>query len=124
MKAVLATVATLTALSLALPAAASPPQGPDRCFWTRDLRNHTVGDDHTLYFDVGGRDVYRVETTGGCLAAVSSSDPIVMNNTSSSGHICTKLDLNIRVRGARCIVSSLTRLTPQEAAALPRGVRP
>ena len=33
-------------------------------------------------------------------------------------------DLDISVRGARCIVSSLTKLTPEETAALPKKVRP
>jgi hypothetical protein len=125
MKAALILTAAATALTIALPAMAAPyDHGGGRCFWTRDLRNHTVADSHTLYFDVGGRDVYRVETSDNCLSAATSSDPIVMNNTASGGQICNKLDLNISIHGARCIVSSLTRLTPREAAALPPRLRP
>ena len=117
-----ALLAGAVAVSLAVPAAAQPK--PDnRCILTRDLRNHTVADDHTLYFDVGGRAIYRVETNG-CLAGVSSSDPIVLRDRASTGRICTKMDLDITVRGANCIVSSMTKLTPEEAAALPRRVHP
>jgi hypothetical protein len=121
------------ALSIALPAAAQSPTAKtptaktgaeSSCFWTRDLRNHSVGGDHILYFDVGGRSVYKAETSGSCLAGASSSDPIVMVNRTGSGQICNPLDLDISVRGVRCIVSSLTKLTPAEAAAIPRRLHP
>jgi len=119
---VLAGVAGLAAAT-ALAADAQPPAKAS-CVWTRDLRNHTVGDAHTLYFDVGGRSVYRVTTSDNCLAGVTSSDPIVLRDRASTGQLCTKLDWDISVRGARCIVSDVTRLTPAEAAALPRHVKP
>jgi hypothetical protein len=112
-----------SALALALPAAAQP-KAENSCFWTRDLRNHTVGGDHTLYFDVGGRSVYRVDTSDNCLAAATSSDPIVLRDRTGSGQVCNKMDLDISVRGARCIVSNMTRLSPAEAAALPKKLKP
>jgi hypothetical protein len=65
-----------------------------------------------------------VETSDNCLAAATSSDPIIMVNRTGSGQICNKLDLDIRVRGAHCIVSGMTKLTPEEAAALPRKIKP
>ncbi|THD58800.1 DUF6491 family protein [Phenylobacterium sp.] len=116
-------LAAAAALGSASPSAAQP-DAKQTCFWTRDLRNHTVADPHTLYFNVGGRDVYRVTTSGNCLAAVSSSDPIVLRDRTSSGQVCNKLDLDLGVRGARCIVSDMTKLTPAEAAALPRRIKP
>ncbi|HEX3887192.1 MAG TPA: DUF6491 family protein [Phenylobacterium sp.] len=119
---ILATVA-LAGAAVAFSAAAQP-KTPNSCFWTHDLRNHTVGGDHILYFNVGGRDVYKVETTGSCLAGMTSSDPIVLRDRASTGQICNKLDLDISVRGAPCIVSSLTKLTPAEVAAIPRRMKP
>jgi hypothetical protein len=86
------------------------------------MRNHTVGDGHTLYFDVGGQSVYRAVMSNNCLAGAVSSDAIVLRDQAGMGRICHKLDVG--VRGARCIVRSLTKLTPAEAAALPRRVRP
>lgn len=116
-------IAAAGALLIALPAAAQP-KAANSCFWTRDLRNHTVGGDHVLYFDVGGRSVYKVETSDNCLAGATSSDPIVMVNRTGSGQICNKMDLDISIRGARCIVSNMTKLTPAEAAALPKKIKP
>lgn len=104
--------------------AAAQPKTPESCFWTRDLRNHTVGGDHTLYFNVSGRDVYRITTSDNCLSGMSSSDAIVLRDRTNSGQICNKLDLDLSARGSRCIVSDMTKLTPAEAAALPRRIKP
>ncbi|HEV7383411.1 MAG TPA: hypothetical protein VGN89_00930 [Phenylobacterium sp.] len=119
---VLSGLAVLAAAA-ALAAQAQPAPG-GKCIYTRDLRNHTVGDDHTLYFDVGGRDVYRVTTSDACLAGATSSDPIVLRDRASTGRICDKLDWDISVHGARCIVSGMSRLTPDEVKALPKHVKP
>lgn len=115
-------LAALAGSVLATSAMAQQQEG--KCFFTRDLRNHTVGDSHTLYFDVNGRSVYKVVTDGACLGGATSSDPIVLRDRASTGQICNKMDLDISVRGARCIVSSITKLTPDEIAALPKHVRP
>ncbi|MDB5427013.1 MAG: hypothetical protein JWR47_1716 [Phenylobacterium sp.] len=110
-----------SAIALALPALA---RDDVPCFLTRDMRNHTVGDDHTLYFDVGGRAVYRAVMSNNCLAGATSSDPIILRDVTGSGRICNKLDLDVGLRGNRCIVESLSKLTPAEAAALPKHVKP
>jgi hypothetical protein len=59
-----------------------------------------------------------------CFAGASSSDPIVFRDFAGAGRVCHKLDFDVSVHGNRCIVDSLTRLTPAEAAALPKHVRP
>jgi len=111
------------ALILALPAAAKPDDGPG-CFLTRDIRNHTVADDHTMYIDVNGRSVYRVNMASNCLAGSTSSDAYTLVDRAGMGRICHKLDFDVSVRGNHCIVDSITKLTPAEAAALPKRVRP
>ena len=121
MKIALCLIGAAGAAILALPAQAADDGG---CFWTRDMRNHTVGDDHTLYLDVNGRSVWRAEMTNNCLAGAVSSDPIVLRDRGGMGRICKKIDLDVGVHGTRCIVGSLTKLTPEEAAALPKKVRP
>ncbi|WP_372784382.1 hypothetical protein [Phenylobacterium sp.] len=122
MKIALALIGAASAAVLALPAQAA--QDDSSCFLTRDMRNHTVGSDHTLYFDVGGRSVWRAEMSNNCLAGSTSSDPIVLRDRGGMGRICHKIDLDVGVRGMRCIVDSLAKLTPAEVAALPRKMKP
>ena len=112
------------ALMLALPAAAQPNGAVPECFLTRDVRNHTVADDHTMYIDVAGRSTYRVAMSNNCMAAMTSSDPYVLRDRAGLGRICHKLDFDVSFQGNRCIVDSVTKLTPAEAAALPRKLRP
>lgn len=104
-------------------AAAAHPDHPDHCVRTEWLRNHTVADDHTLYFDYNGREVYRVTTNNNCLAATTSSDPIVLRDR-SQGMLCHPIDWDIAVHGTRCIVTGVSKLSPDEVAAIPKGKRP
>ncbi len=112
------------AVGYAAPAAAVVPA----CFRTHDVRNHTVGDDHTLYLNVNNRAVYRVEMSSSCLAGATSSDPIIMQNPPGSNEVCRPIDLDIGVHLGgftnHCIVKSIVPLTSAEAAALPPKVRP
>jgi hypothetical protein len=104
-----------------------------RCFRTRDITNHRVADDRTMYIRLANRDVYRLGMAGACLAGASSSDPIVMREPPGVGYACRPIDLDISIaRGglgtgigaSPCIVQSMTRLAPAEAAALPAKLRP
>jgi hypothetical protein len=113
-----------SAVVLSLPVQAQAEKTGQTCFLTRDMRNHTVGDDHTMYFDVGGRAVYKATMSNNCLSGSTSSDPIVLRDLAGTGRICNKIELDVAARGNRCIVDSLTKLTPAEVAALPRKVKP
>jgi Family of unknown function (DUF6491) len=123
-----------TALICAMCLAAASAQAAEKpaagkCFYLKDVQNHTVGDDRTLYLNVGGRSVYKVGMSNNCLGGASSSDPIVIKERGSS-NICQAIDLDIgaTVNGgalpSRCIVDTITRLTPAQAAALPAKVKP
>ena len=105
-------------------AATAKPASEDSCFLTRDLRNHTVGTDgHTLYFGVNGRDTYQATTNGACLAHATGSDPIVLQDR-GLGKICKPHDIDVIVRGNHCFIDKLTKLTPEEASALPKKLQP
>lgn len=98
------------------------------CFRTSDIRNHTIGDARTLYLRVGRGEVYRVGMSGACLAGAIDSDPLVMRQPPGSPIVCRPLDLDVGVsKGgfeSPCIVGSIVRLTPAEADALPRKLKP
>ncbi|HEX2817883.1 MAG TPA: hypothetical protein VHN39_15935 [Phenylobacterium sp.] len=118
-------LAGAAALALGSAATAAETTQTDRsCFWTRNIHNHTTDGKHTLYFNVGDRSVYRVQTADSCLAAASSTDPVTIQTHGAGGQVCEALDLNLEVRGARCIVESLTKLTRQETDALPKDLQP
>ena len=125
MKRVVLAGLTLTSLAGAAAAwsAAAQPAKDAPCFLTRDLRGHTIGDAHTLYFDVNGKWIYRVTTSNDCLVNATRSDPILLQDR-GLGKICHPLDLELTVRGDRCIITGLTRLAPAEASALPKRLQP
>jgi hypothetical protein len=144
MKLVLATlVASVVASGIAFAAVAGPvgPAAPGaegaaaktpitpQCFYTRDMRNHTVGSANEMYIDVQGRGVYRVTMSNACLAGAVSSDPIILRNITGSQSICRPLDLDISIAhggGMKtpCIVSSIALMAPAEVQALPKHMRP
>ena len=116
-------------------AALAPLPGVDasaaerQCFRTHDIRSHTVGDKSALYINVSGREVYRIGMSDACLAGAISSDPLVMRQPPGSSMVCRPIDLDIAISRSGgfampCIVSSITRLTPTEVAALPAKLRP
>lgn len=102
--------------------AVEPPKAV--CFFTRDLRSQTVGGDHTIYFNVRGRDTYRVDVAGNCLAAATSADRVVVSTRGVGGQVCDKMDLEISVHGSRCMVENIAKMTPAEVAAMPRHSDP
>lgn len=126
-----AAVAAL-ALGAGASAAAEPaptPASTNTCFRMSQIQNHTKGDNQTLYLRIRNRDVWRLDMTGNCLAGASTNDALVMEPVSGNDLICRPLDLGLKVRmgpGALspCIIKSMTRLTPDEIAALPAKVRP
>jgi hypothetical protein len=107
--------------------AAAPTDNPagGKCFYMRDLRGHTALAPRTLYLDVAGRFIYRVDMANDCLAgATTHSDPIAIRSVGSSRTVCKPVDLEISAVAGRCFVKNLVRLTPEDAAALPKRLQP
>jgi hypothetical protein len=120
--------AIAAALSIASPAAAQPTSGSSGCFRLSDMGNHSVVNNHTLYVSMGRKDVWRFDMSGACLAGAGPGDPLVITPAGGMSLICKPLDLDIKVSTigglSTCILSGMTRLTPQEAEAIPRKLRP
>lgn len=111
------------------PGVASAAPLEDGCLRTRDIDNHRVADARTVYVRVANRDVFRLEMSGACLSGVGPNDPLVIRESAGQAFACRPVDLDISIaRGAGgttpCIVRSMTRLTPDEVAALPDRHRP
>ena len=111
-----------------MPMAYAGPKAADACFYTRDIRNHTVADDHTLYLSLPANRVVRVTTDTNCLSGAFPSDALVIRTPPSSPRVCQPIDLDLGIRKpgftARCIVQGISELTPAEVAALPPALRP
>lgn len=100
------------------------PQG--QCLILRDAGPHRVVDQNTLLVGAVGqnRGVYRLTMTNGCLRSAISSDPISLSQVSHGGVICKAADVVLQARSGLCAVDSVAKLTPEEVAALPRGLKP
>jgi hypothetical protein len=73
------------------------------------------------------KEVYKFTFSGSCLAGVTNSDPLVLEPLGASSQICKPMDLNLGVGGPmsrRCIIKSIERLTPEQAEALPKKLKP
>jgi hypothetical protein len=109
--------------------AAEKPAAAGKCFDVKDVKGHVIADDHTLYLNVGGHSVYRVAMSNNCLGGMGPSDPVTIKERSAP-KICEADDLDVHAElnggglSSRCVLDSLTRLTPAQAAALPPKLKP
>ncbi len=125
----LITVAGLTvaaALSAASTQAAPPATAKRTCFWVQNVNGWSSADDHTVMLRTGVKDVYRLDLMGPCPDIEWSQHIGLVSQGSSS--ICSPLDATVIAQGPlgpqRCPVKAVTKLTPEEIAALPRKHRP
>lgn len=127
----------LAAASLSLAACGSAPaatQGvsaatvPARnCFWASNASNFNAIDEHTVYVRVGVKDVYRLDLFNRCLD-IDWNHAIVLAARGGGSKICSGLEATLITKGPfgpmRCEIRTVTKLTPEETAALPPKQRP
>lgn len=122
-----AVIAAATAAQ-AQPAPAKPPAGnPRQCFLSSDVNGFNAPDDHTVYIRVGVNQIWRLDLMTDCLN-LTFRQSLGLESTPADPWICSPLDAQIIYRETgipeRCPVTALHKLTPQEAAALPKKDRP
>jgi hypothetical protein len=117
-----------------LPMAANaqqPAQSPapkNECFFTSQLDNWRAAGDRTIYIKTRANRYYRLDMGARC-PALTFPSPIMVNKFRGSS-ICSPLDWDIRISqgpgsiAMGCTVSKMTRLTPAEVAAIPKGQKP
>ena len=124
----LAVLASAAALITA-PAAAQPAARAGQCFNTIELGNWRAGDASTLYFRVHMSKIFRLDLKGRCSLLTSPGARLITTFRGSS-LICSPLDWDLKVSDGiggneePCIVKTMTQLTPEEAAALPKKITP
>ena len=110
----------------AKPDGKTAPAAQKSCFFNRDIRGFAAGDDKTLYLRVRTKDVYRLDMKVRC-PELDWEHKIAVDSRGSAA-ICSAIDVTVMVKNpigvTRCPVAAITRLTPEEVAALPRKSRP
>jgi hypothetical protein len=112
------------ALAVTLPAAVVAQPSPQSCFHLSHLDNSRMAENNqVMYLRVYGNQYYRMDFTTSCNR--SGNEPLVLRPVNDD-LICHAIDVNVSVRGTRegCIPTSLTRLTPDQVAAIPPRDRP
>jgi hypothetical protein len=125
-RALLASLATVT---LTTPALAADPAGkpaPRACFRPDNVENFSAPDEKTVYLRVNRKEVYRLDLMGHC-PDVDWAWEIALQNRGSSW-ICSPLDATVLVKTPigpqRCAVEKMSKVSPEEVAALPKRSRP
>ena len=121
------------AAALGLMAAAAQPSAkpPSRCFLSQDWNGWKATEDsRSMYIRVGLKSFYRVDFTGMC-PRLQSPGAHLVTRVRGSSWICSPLDLDIKVSdgppgdiATPCIAKTITPLSAEEAAALPKKLRP
>lgn len=131
----LASVVIGLAATLALGVSAQPvgvpplPKPKPSCFWANRIENFAAVDDENLYLRVGPRDVYQAKLFASCfdiswvhrIGLVSRSSSLICEGPNQDVDVLVR---DIAAGRQRCPITSLRKLTPDEAAALPKGARP
>jgi hypothetical protein len=120
-------------LAAAAPALADPAKDaaarPVRaCFSLSDWHGWSAPDKNTLLMKVRNRDVYRVELSHGT-SQLTSPGVHLVSVVRGVDSVCAPLDLDLRVADGYgfampIMAKTITKLSPEEIAAIPKKDRP
>ena len=125
-----AALAATAALALfAGGAAQAQPKPAPACFFTTEWNGwRATPDSRTIYIRVGVKNIYRLDLANEC-PELQQANAHLITHLHGSDSICSAVDFDLKVGDTEgfsvpCIVSNLSQLTPDEAAALPKNLRP
>jgi hypothetical protein len=129
-KTIASAVIAAGALALAGAATAATDVAPDKsaCFFISQWRGWKAPASDVLYLGVNGRGVFRVGLAQGTPLLQNSSYFLVWRDR-PTGSICQPVQINLALSDGKglyvpLIAKSLTRLSPEEVAAIPKRYRP
>jgi hypothetical protein len=115
------------ALGVMVAATATGGATAAQCFLQNNINGFSAPNDRTLYVRVGVRDIWRLDLMTDC-TGLSFRNSFGLQGSPTGPWICNPLDATVRFHesGARmtCPVSAMHKLSPEEAAALPKKDRP
>lgn len=120
----------LAGSAMAQPAADTTKSKINQCFYSNQFEGFHAINDHAFYMRVNINDIYRIDLAGSC-PELTYPDIRLDTVVRGSSLICGPLDWDLRIAqngpggfSTPCIVSGQTRLSKEEAAAIPRKLRP
>ncbi len=120
----------LCALAPALPSTIAGPAyaaGGGRCLYVNQITGAKADGMRTVYARVGRSAVWRIDLSADCAPLADGGGKIVLQPR-GSGSICGPQDFDLSVVATggsqRCFVGGMTKLTPEEASALPARAQP
>ena len=98
------------------------------CFRISQLQSTRPDGDKRIYAKVDGGEVFRLDLKSQCPELLHNQG-VVLTPSAGNDVICSAIELDVAARNvdggsAPCFLDSITRLTPDEVAALPRKARP
>ena len=108
---------------------AQPKPNTSQCFLTRDWEGWRPSpDSKSMYLRVGVKQVFRLDFSSAC-ETLQRPNAHLISKVRGGSWICSPLDLDLQVSdgpgsAVPCIVRGMTRLTPDQVAALPKDLRP
>jgi hypothetical protein len=105
-----------------------PSQSGGACFYFNQFESWRAPDDKTILIRVGLSRFYRLDLSGRCGGITRASSHLV-NRVQGVTRICRPVDWNLTVVDSvgfeqRCLVKSMTMLTPEEVASIPAKFKP
>ena len=123
-------IAAALSLSTLIPAAAlaGPAPTTNNCFFVTQWQGWKSPSPDVIYLGVNQRDVYKVELSAGS-PMLSWPNMHLVSIVRGSNSICSAIDLDLKLSDDHgitepLIAKSLTKLTPEQVAAIPKKFRP
>jgi hypothetical protein len=122
------TLPVVVTLALAVCATPALAQHSQNCFQMTQLQSTRADGDKRIYARVGVNTYYRIDLAHRCTSLPYADNGLVLTPAGGGNLICSPIDLDLKVNdhGAleACFIQSITRLTPEEAAAIPKRAKP
>ncbi len=98
------------------------------CFFSHDFQSWKSPDTRTIYIRVNTNRYYRLDLANSC-NTLHMPDAHLITTVRGPDMICSPLDWDLKVSEGNgfaegCIVKAMTRLTPEEVAAIPKKFKP
>jgi hypothetical protein len=123
-------MAAVAALGLSCAAHADAPAAKPKtsCFRARDWSGWRAPNKDTIYFRINVRDIYQIDLEAGGSTLLTWPDSHLINEIHGVDSVCSPIDLDLKVSSDRIViplfVKSITKLTPEQVAAIPKKFLP